>query len=171
MTRFQRGYVFTAHGAWHVRYVVTALVDGQPTRVQKSTRICSKSGISKRRARTFAQQVLDRVDDESGSVGQADVPVTDFWQTTYLPHLERTTKASTLHGYKKLWSQHLALHLAGFTLRDYKTVDATRFLTSLAERGLCTRTIAHVRSLLSGLFRHALCTGLIRRTPFVMLAV
>ena len=57
------------------------------------------------------------------------------------------------------------LHLASFTLREYKTVDATRFLTSLAERGLGTRTIAHVRSLLSGLFRHALRTGLIETNP------
>jgi len=47
MTRSQRGYIFTAHGAWHVRYVVTALIEGQTKRVQKSTRICSKSGISK----------------------------------------------------------------------------------------------------------------------------
>jgi hypothetical protein len=165
MTRFQRGYLFTAHSAWHVRYVVTAFVDGQTKRVQKSTRICSNSGVSKRQARTLAQQVLDRVNNEAGSVPQVDVPVTDFWQTTFLPHLERTTKASTLHGYKKLWGQHLALHLASFTLRQYKTVDATRFLTSLAERGLCTRTIAHVRSLLSGLFRHALRTGLIETNP------
>jgi len=165
MTRFQRGYVFTAHGAWHVRYSVTALVDGQTKRVQNSTRICSKSGISKRQARTIAQQVLDRINAEAGSVPQVDVPFTDFWKTTYLPHLERTTKASTLHGYKKLWGQHLALRLAGFTLREYKTVDATRFLTSLAERGLGTRTIAHVRSLLSGLFRHALRTGLVGKNP------
>jgi integrase len=161
MTRFQRGYVFTAHNAWHVRYVVTALVNGQTKRVQKSTRICLKSGVSKRQARTLAQPVLDRVNAEAGSVTEVDITVTDFWQTTYLPHLERTTKASTLHAYKKLWGQHLALHLAHFTLREYKTVDATRFLTSLAELGLGTRTIAHVRSLLSGLFRHALRTGLI----------
>jgi integrase len=165
MTRFQRGYVFTSHGAWHVRYAVTALVDGQTKRVQKSTRICSNSGISKRQARTLAQQVLDRVNVEAGSEPQVDVPVTEFWRRSYLPHLERTTKASTLHGYKKLWSQDLALHLAGFTLRDYKTVDATRFLTSLAERGLGTRTITHFRSLLSGLFRHALRTGLIESNP------
>jgi hypothetical protein len=165
MTRFQRGYVFTAHSAWHVRYIVTALVDGQTKRVQKSTRICLRSGVSKRQARTLAQPMLDRVNAEAGGVAQIDVPVTAFWQTTYLPHLERTTKASTLHGYKKLWGQHLALHLVGFTLRGYKTVDATRFLTSLAERDLGTRTIAHVRSLLSGMFRHALRTGLIETNP------
>lgn len=165
MTRFQRGYVFTAHNAWHVRYVVTALVDGQTRRAQKSTRICSKDGVSKRQARALAQPVLDGVNAQAGNVPQVDVPVTDFWQMTYLPHLERTTKASTLHGYNKLWGQHLAFHLAGFALREYKTVDTTRLLTSLAERGLCTRTIAHVRSLLSGLFRHALRTGLVETNP------
>lgn len=165
MTRFQRGYVFTAHGAWHVRYSVTTRVNGQPKRVQKNTRICSKNGISKRQARTLAQHVLDIVNADAGCVPQLDVPVTEFWHRTYLPYLERTTKASTLHGYKKVWSQHLVLHLAGFTLRVYKMVDATRFLTSLAERGLGTRTVAHVRSLLSGLFRHALQTGLIESNP------
>jgi integrase len=163
-TRHQAGYVFAANGAFHVRYYVTAVVDGQLKRVQKSERLCSKS-VGTKTARRQAAVVMERVNAESGSVAQIDVPVTDFWQTTYLPHLERTTKPSTLNGYCKLWGQHLVLHLASFTLREYKTVDATRFLTSLAERGLGTRTIAHVRSLLSGLFRHALRLGLIETNP------
>jgi integrase len=163
-TRHQAGYVFAANGAFHVRYYVTQVVDGQLKRVQKSERLCSK-GDGTKTARRLTAAVMERVNADSGGVAQVDVPVTEFWERTYLPHLERTTKASTLHGYKKLWGQHLALHLASFKLREYKTVDATRFLTSLAERGLGTRTIAHVRSLLSGLFRHALRTGLIETNP------
>jgi integrase len=163
-TRHQSGYIFAANGAFHVRYYVTQVVDGQLKRVQKSGRLCSKSDGTKT-AKRLAAAVIERVNAQSGRVEQADVPVTQFWERTYLPHLQRTTKPSTLNGYCKLWGQHLALQLSSFTLRTYRTVDATRFLTSLAERGLGTRTIAHVRSLLSGLFRHALRTGLIETNP------
>jgi integrase len=163
-TRHQSGYVFAANGAFHVRYYVTQVVDGQLKRVQKSGRLCSKSDGTKT-AKRLAAAVIERVNAQSGRVEQADVPVTQFWERTYLPHLQRTTKPSTLNGYCKLWGQHLALQLSSFTLRTYRTVDATRFLTSLAERGLGTRTIAHVCSLLSGLFRHALRTGLIETNP------
>src|ERR1019366_340323 len=126
-TRHQAGYVFAANSAFHVRYYVTAIVDGQLQRTQKSERLCSK-GDGKKTAKRLAAAVMERVNADSGSVAQVDVPVTEFWERTYLPHLERTTKASTLHGYKKLWGQHLVLHLASFRLREYKTVDATRFL-------------------------------------------
>jgi integrase len=163
-TRHQSGYIFAANGAFHVRYYVTQVVDGQLKRVQKSGRLCSKSDGTKT-AKRLAAAVIERVNAQSGRVEQADVLVTQFWERTYLPHLQRTTKPSTLNGYCKLWGQHLALQLSSFTLRTYRTVDATRFLTSLAERGLGTRTIAHVRSLLSGLFRHALRTGLIETNP------
>jgi hypothetical protein len=105
-TRHQSGYVFAANGAFHVRYYVTQVVDGQLKRVQKSGRLCSKSDGTKT-AKRLAAVVMERVNAESGSVAQIDVPVTDFWQTTYLPHLERTTKPSTLNGYCKLWGQHL----------------------------------------------------------------
>lgn len=163
-TRHQSGYVFAANGAFHVRYYVTQVVDGQLRRVQKSGRLCSKSDGTKT-AKRLAAAVMERVNAQSGRVEQVDVPVTEFWERTYLPHLQQTTKPSTLNGYCKLWGQHLVPHLSSFTLRTYRTVDATRFLTSLAERGLGTRTIAHVRSLLSGLFRHALRTGLIETNP------
>jgi len=42
MGRFQHGYIYEAFGAWHVRHYVTEIVDGKPTRVQKSHRLCAK---------------------------------------------------------------------------------------------------------------------------------
>ncbi len=96
---------------------------------------------------------MERVNADSGSVAQVDVPVTEFWDRTYLPHFERTTKPSTLNGYCKLWGQHLVLHLASFTLRDYKTADATRLLTSFAESGLGTRTSSAILVVLSPVFQ------------------
>ncbi len=42
MGRYQRGHVFDQHGAFHVRYYTTEIVDGQPKQVQRSERLCTK---------------------------------------------------------------------------------------------------------------------------------
>jgi hypothetical protein len=42
MGRFQTGYIYEAFNALHVRFYVTEIVDGKPTRVQRSKRLCSK---------------------------------------------------------------------------------------------------------------------------------
>jgi integrase len=109
---------------------------------------------------------MERVNALAGTLCDADTKIADFWETVYLPHLERNAKASTLHGYKKIWESHLSAPFAGINLRDYQTHHATRFLTSLAERDLGARTIAHIRSLASGMFRHALRLNRITVNPW-----
>ena len=42
MGRYQRGHVFEQHSAFHVRYYTTEVIDGQPKRLQRSERLCSK---------------------------------------------------------------------------------------------------------------------------------
>ena len=42
MERYQRGYVFEASNAFHVRYYVNEIVNGEPKRVQRSQRLCGK---------------------------------------------------------------------------------------------------------------------------------
>lgn len=91
--------------------------------------------------------------------------VGEFWTDVYLPHLERNAKPSTVHGYRKLWQCYLETEFSGKALNRYSTVMATRFLTQLAENGLGTRTVNHVRSLMSGLFSHAVQLGHIETNP------
>jgi integrase len=166
MARYQHGYIFEAHGAFHVRFCVTG--DGQ--RIQKSQKLCSKdpghASLTCKAVQQLAAAVMSRVNAESGTVSEADIPIAEFWQTVYLPHLERNAKASTLHGYKKIWESHLSAEFTGVRLKEYQTHHATQFLTRLAERGLGTRTIAHVRSLASGMFRHALRLNRIVANPW-----
>jgi hypothetical protein len=40
MGRYQRGHILEQHGAFHVRYYTTEIVDGQPKRAQRSERLC-----------------------------------------------------------------------------------------------------------------------------------
>jgi integrase len=170
MARYQSGHVFEAHGAFHVRYYTSAIVDGTPKRVQRSKWLCKKD--NKHHSRTckavkqLAATEMEKVNSESGVTQHGDISVTDFWDTIYLPHVEKTTKPSTLSGYKAIWRQHLSAVFAGFNLRDYQTHHATRYLTSLADKGLGPKTIAHIRSLASGMFKHALRLNYISVNPW-----
>jgi integrase len=170
MARYQSGHVFEAHGAFHVRYYVTEIVDGQPKRVQRSKWLCKKD--NKHHSRTckavkqLAATEMEKVNGESGVTQQGDITVTDFWDTVYLPHVEKTTKPSTRSGYKAIWRQNLSAVFAGFNLRDYHTHHATRYLTSLADKGLGVKTIAHIRSLASGMFKHAVRLNYITVNPW-----
>jgi integrase len=170
MARYQSGHVFEAHGAFHVRYYVTEIVDGKPQRVQRSERLCTKDNkhhsVTCKPVKQLAAGVMERVNALAGVTSNADVSVTEFWETIYLPHVEKRTKPSTLSGYKAIWRQNLSAVFAGFNLRDYQTHHATRYLTSLADKGLGPKTIAHVRSLASGMFKHALRLNYISVNPW-----
>lgn len=123
MARYQSGHVFEAHGAFHVRYYVTEIVDGKPQRVQRSKRLCTKDNkhhsVTCKPVKQLAATEMEKVNSESGVTQQGDVSVTDFWDTIYLPQIEKTRKPSTLSGYKAIWRQHLSAVFAGFNLRDY----------------------------------------------------
>src|SRR5579863_9302719 len=42
MGRYQSGQIYEASGAFFVRYYVSEIVDGKPTRVQRSYRLCER---------------------------------------------------------------------------------------------------------------------------------
>ena len=42
MARHQRGYIYEASGAFHVRYYVTEIVEGKPEKKQRSHKLCDK---------------------------------------------------------------------------------------------------------------------------------
>jgi hypothetical protein len=51
----------------------------------------------------LAAQVMQRVNALSGQPPKQEMTVSEFWDTTFLPFIEKTKKASTINGYKKLW--------------------------------------------------------------------
>jgi len=111
MGRHQTGYIFESKsGAFHVRYYITEIVDGQPRRVQRSHLLCRKD--SKHFSRTCKAVKLLRDETVNAACGQAneqDMQVVDFWERHYLPFVNENMKSSTVSGYKQIWSQHLRL--------------------------------------------------------------
>ena len=167
MSRYQSGHIYEASGAFFVRYYVTEIVDGRPTRVQRSYRLCSKD--DKHHSRT-CKAVKQKAAEQMETVNANAAPVNDqtvatFWEKTYLPFTEENLRASTVHGYKQIWGQHLSTHFGALALRDYKTHHGSVFLTSLAKK-LGRHTVQHIRSLASGIFSHAVNVGVIESNPW-----
>jgi integrase len=160
--RYQQGYLYENHGAFFLRYYITA--NGK--RVQKSELLHEKDDLhfSKKcpKIQALKQEVLIRINGMQSP--KSDTTVVDFWKDTYLPFIEEHKKASTANGYKQIWNQHLQKHFDGHTLQEYRTHIASQFLLTLVKtQGL--RTLNHIRSLMSGVFSHAVNLGVLDDNP------
>ena len=67
---------------------------------------------------------------------QTDMPVTEFWEKTYLPYCETGWKgtgmrSSTVRGLKQLWNQHLNAHFGRITVRSSRSGFRTESMRTL----------------------------------------
>jgi integrase len=169
------GSVRLKNGAWHLEYK-----DSEGSR--KSAKLCDKDDLhfsaTCAAVRELAGQKLKELttvsikSDGSGNGPKPDMRVADFWDNVYLPWAkevnprvgEPNLRPSTVAGYEQVWSLHLRTHFGDVQLRAYDTPTATEFLTGLAKtQG--RNTIAHIRSLMSGIFKHALSQGYTKTNP------
>jgi len=169
--RYQTGTVYERSGVFYVRYYRTELIDGKPQRVQRSEFLCDRDDkhYSKtcKAVRQKQEDFMRGVNAQTPRQAQRrDQLVTEFWEKTYLPWVESEKRASTINGYKGIWNQRLKDHFEGRMLADYQTVDGSQYLTALAKEKLGRRTIAHIRSLASGIFSHAVNLGLLDSNPW-----
>jgi integrase len=158
MSRHQRGYVYEAHGSFHVRYYT--VLDG--VRKQLSHRLCTKDrstghgSPAAKAVRELCEEFMKTINKEAPTAGA--LTITEFWEKTYLPFIKSNLKTSTHLGYQQIWKQHLKNHFGTRTLREYKTPMMSNFLTELAKT-YRPRTVNTVKFLASGLFSHAVATG------------
>lgn len=184
MSRFQSGYIYEASGVLFIRYYISysdlpveekaniaARYKRQdkslPSRVLRSHRLISKN--DKYHSRT-CKAVKQLAADHMKTVNAQSAPVNDqtvavFWEKTYRPFAEENLRASTVHGYKQIWGQHLSAHFGTTAMKDYKTPMGSVFLTSLAKT-LGRHTVQHIRSLASGIFAHAVNLGVVEFNPW-----
>jgi integrase len=164
------GSVQLKNGAFHLRTVI----DGRAV----SAKLCDKDdlhfSVTCQPVRDLAAAKLKELQEavNTPEPQKGDMRVAEFWRDIYLPWAkevnprvgEPNLRPSTFEGYRQVWSLHLIDHFGDVTLRAYETPTATEFLTSLAKtQG--RNTIHHVRSLMSGIFKHALSQGYIKTNP------
>ncbi len=168
--RHQRGYIYEAHNAFHVRYYITEIVKGKSKRVQRSKRLCDKNrdtGHGSKSAKAVRALAEDHMRGINAAVAptRSDIPVTEFWEKHYLPYCETEWKgtgmrARTIHGYKQVFEQHLRKHFGLITLQKYTPQQARSFLASLkTKQG--KNTLKHIRALASAMFSEAIERGLV----------
>jgi len=164
--RHQHGYIYEASNAFHVRYYITEIVNGESKRVQRSHRLCTKdrnTGHGTKSAKAvqlLAEEHMRGVNSAVAPTPSALLTVVEFWEKHYLPYCEKEWKgtgmrASTIKGFKQVWNQHLESHFGTTTLQQYTAVMARRFLSSLkTKQG--KNTLKHIRALASALFSEAI---------------
>ncbi|MGB0021120.1 MAG: tyrosine-type recombinase/integrase, partial [Candidatus Sulfotelmatobacter sp.] len=170
MGRYQRGYIYEAFGAFHVRYRLEEIVDGSVKRVQHSKRLCTKdkdhTTTSSKSVRRLCDEFMATVNTQvPGQPELTDITITSFWELTYWPFVVENLKPSTRDGYRQVWNQHLKPHFGNMTLREYRTPTGSIFLTLLSKK-LARRTVQHVKNLASGIFTHAVNLGAIESNPW-----
>jgi len=178
MARHQRGYIYEAFGAFHVRYYVTEIVEGKQVKKQRSHRLCAKerstghgspTAIAVRSLCEDFMRTINEREQTPERVSQ-DLMVVDFWERVYLPYCQEEWKGtgmrtSTVKGYEQIWNQHLKDHFGTDTLQAYKTDNARRFLSSLKTK-LGKNTLKHIRALASAMFSEAVERGLRNDNPW-----
>ncbi len=178
MARHQRGYIYEASNAFHVRYYVTDIVEGKPVKKQRSHRLCTKDrstghgSPSAMAVRSLCEDFMRTVNEREHTPQRLaqDLMVVDFWQHHYLPYCSKEWKgtgmrASTLSGYKQLWKHHLKDHFGSLTLQGYTADVARRFLSSLKTKH-GKNTLRHIRALASAMFSEAIERGLRNDNPW-----
>jgi len=163
------GSVRLKNGAWHLEFK-----DADANR--RSAKLCDKDdlhfSVTCQAVRDLAAKKLDELSAASaksngnGNGTKRDMRIADFWESVYLPWARETNpnvgepnlRPSTVDGYQGIWSLHLRGHFGDILLREYDTPTATEFLNSLIKtQG--RNTINHIRSLMSGIFSHAVARG------------
>src|SRR5438309_663539 len=186
--RRQEGQLYVAaNGSIRMKFWTTVVNGDGAERKRKDILICQQDGEHKAEKRpdgawVFSDAVLairDRLmlteNDKQHAFHRTPVQetrltihtVAGFWENAYLPWAFDELRRSTIKTYGRIWKTHLRSHFGQTTFLDYSTVRASRYLTSLAERGLASTTISHIRALASQIFSHAIAHyGLLPVNPW-----
>ncbi|MGA9897832.1 MAG: HNH endonuclease, partial [Terriglobales bacterium] len=161
--RKQKGQKIETRSAFFLRYYVTTTDEtGAPVRKQECVKLADKSDMyrSWKDVELLAANVMDNVNLEADvPTGQMTLDV--FVTKHYLPWAELNKAAATVNGYKQLWNRYLSPDLGKLAMVNLQTVHVTSVLTKHAEAGKGSRTLSHIKWMLSGVYQYAIAKGVV----------
>lgn len=164
--RLQKGQRFETDRAFFLRYYHTA-EDGK--RKQKAVLIAYKSDMYRSWAdvEPLIQAELARVNtnEESQAAPNGRATLTDFIENTYLPWCVANKSAPTANGYKKVWENYWKAYVGGLTLTELQTSQVTAVLDKHAKDKKGSRTLSHIKWMLSGVYVYAIAKGIVPKNP------
>ena len=151
----QRGHLYQAHGAWHLRYrlngkqVSVKLVDyNDEYRTLKSVR-------------PLAEPYLQTANSAQRS--DAHLTLQQYAETAYFPHAKHKRKPSTYKGYFNLYTKQIQPRIGGLRLATCATHNIQRVLWTISEEEeLSHQSFLNINSVLSAIFTHARRSGTLR---------
>jgi integrase len=167
--RKQTGSVVKRTDGFYIRYYRDG--DGGD-RTKVTERLCDLTVLDPKKRELLAQSHLSTINNlrHAELRSQAPTPaltVSAFWVDTYLPWVKTNKRFSTVRGYEYDWKLYVKEHLANRVLSEFTTVDACDLLDHCASvKKLSRRSLAHVKSLCSGIFSHAVRNGIIQFNPW-----
>ena len=160
--RKQRGHVVQRADGYWLRYYTD---DADGNRRKVTERLCDLDVKDvKNRCRKRMKEINEQEIHQQRKTPLAEITVGQFWPR-YLAHAKEELRSSTVNGYEGLWETYLRRELEAQPLATYRTADGFNFLRSLKTK-LNRNSIAHVRSLASGIFSYAVNLGKIDRNPW-----
>ena len=152
-------------GHWVLRPRLEVIENGERKTVQRAIKLIAADGRSKRPS----QDVLDLAAEELRRLkGKPASPIKnlrvgEFFDTVFLPRVRENLRPSTATGYANAWAWYVQpAALARMWLREVRTCDVQDLLDGVARtHHISTTTLAHTKSLLSGVFREAAKLGYI----------
>jgi len=166
MMRKQAGYIYQKSGWWFIRYRENVMESGALVRRQIAKRIAPVATEHRRLKRPPAEieakaETLLAPINQGSYTPEATETLGEFVERVYFPNLESRLRASTMKGYRARWESQLKARCGHFRLREFRTCDGQKVLAEIARQDstLLRSTLRHLRSLLSGMFRHAIQQG------------
>jgi integrase len=163
----QRGRIFKKGRSWILSYAVKAQKpDGTVAWAWRSKKLATVGGDYRTEAsvRHLAQEILAPHNAKTARPESTDM-VEHFLEHTYLPYCKLNLRASTSAGYAFLFKM-LKPHIGNQRLRDFGAVEGERLLHDFAaEKPRAQTMLKNMKGFLSGAFRYAVRTGVLRFNP------
>lgn len=178
----QAGSIYVQAGSWCVRWRETVTDENGTRRQQRFRRVREVTPADQRSKNRktgklyIPDDVQENVEEIMRSANQglrvsaeakANPTIGYLVEKSYFPERERlvqqqSVKPSTLKGYRDIWNLHLKNRIGQVFIRDFQRVNAFDLWQQIREDHptLTGRTLQHVRTFLSGVFRWAMNRGI-----------
>jgi len=160
--RTARGTITRHRGYWCLRFRQRIRVGDTIKTIQRSKRLAPVDAEHK--TRKSVEGLVDTVIEPINKVPASYVAIQlgEFVDGTYLPSVESKRKPSTYRGYKQMWQRYLKPRskCTGLLLHNTETRMIQALLDEVEhDEKLAPQTMAHIKHLLSGVYRYAIRQG------------
>jgi hypothetical protein len=139
-------------------------VDGQLKHVRVSKQLGEKTTREKRPPKMIEDAAADTVAEACRACAKPENVLTfgDYIDKVFFPSVEQYKRASTMHGYRAIWKNHLKPRCAEVWLKDIRTYHIQGWIDCIAKSGPISRNLpAEDESLRERGFQGSETTGLL----------